>query len=47
MAALADQRQADERRHEEAMQALADQRHSLERQTASLETVIERTGAAA
>ena len=47
MAALADQRLADERRHEEAMQALADQRHSLERQTASLETVIERTGAAA
>ena len=44
------QHQADERRHEEAMAALADQRRGLEaliggleRQTASLEAVVERT----
>ena len=44
------QHQADERRHEEAMAALADQRRALEaliggleRQTASLEAVVERT----
>ncbi len=50
MAAFAQQHRADERRHEEAMQAHAGQRRGLEaliagleRQTASLETVIERT----
>ncbi len=49
-AVLDRQRQADERRHEETMAALAMQGRglealsaSLERQTASLETVIERT----
>ena len=50
MAALADRRRDDERRHEENMTALADQRRALEaliggleRQTASLEAVVERT----
>ena len=54
MAALASQRDVDERRHEEAMQAHAGQSRALEaliigleRQTASLETVIERTAPAA
>ncbi len=54
MAGIASQREADERRHEEAM-AEANQRHEeamaslggliggLERQTASLEAVVERT----
>ena len=42
-AVLDRQRQADERRHEETMAALAMQGRGLERQTASLETVIERT----
>ena len=47
MAAFAQQHRADERRHEENMAALKALIGGLERQTASLETVIERTAPAA
>ena len=36
-------READERRHEKVMAEIADRRRALERQTASLEAVVERT----
>ena len=42
-AILDHQREADERRHAETMQALADQRRALEALIVGMETVIERT----
>ena len=42
-AILDHQREADERRHTETMQVLADQRRALEALIVGMETVIERT----